>query len=203
MALSNILCDAWIYSKGEIYYVHHVTIKTGVIVFRAGLNSKWIGINQINSNSISELEQKLIWIKRFGTKWIELELELKGFELDWNWNWIYRNLASDMFVMLQSMLYRQLWVLLCRQWCLMTKKSWTMKLLVKHYPAINKCMKLINGKSIRLILLTYVNECWLGTAWKNHWNYPDTNHSFLVSHAKQILPRYHKWSQDISKHSKV
>ena len=47
------------------------------------------------------------------------------------------------------------------------QESWTMKLLVKHYPAINHWMKLMNGKSIRLILLPCVNECWLGTASKN------------------------------------
>ena len=43
-------------------------------------------------------------------------------------------------------------------WCLMTKKSWTMKLLVKHYPAVNQWMKLMNGKSIMLVLLPCVNE---------------------------------------------
>ena len=56
-----------------------------------------------------------------------------------------------------------------------------------NYPAINQWMKLMNGKSIRLVLLPCVNECWLGTASKNHWNYPDNNHTFPVSHAKLIL----------------
>ena len=36
------------------------------------------------------------------------------------------------------------------------------------YPAINQWMKLMNGKSIRLVLLPCVNECWLRTASKNH-----------------------------------
>ena len=67
-----------------------------------------------------------------------------------------RNRASDIFVMLRRIFYGQLGVLLCRQWCLMTKKSWTMKLLVKHYPAVNQWMKLMNGKLI-LLNFCYVN----------------------------------------------
>ena len=47
------------------------------------------------------------------------------------------------------------------------QNSWTMKLLVKHYPAVNQWMKQMNGKSSRLVLLPGVNECWLGTASKN------------------------------------
>ena len=50
-----------------------------------------------------------------------------------------------MFVMLQRIFDKQWGVLLCRQWCLVTKKSWAMKLLVKHYLAINQRMKGING----------------------------------------------------------
>ena len=48
-------------------------------------------------------------------------------------------------------------------------------------------------------------EVWLGTASKNHWNCPDNNYPYPVSCVKQIqgLPRYHKWSQDISKQSKM
>ena len=61
-----------------------------------------------------------------------------------------------------------------------------MKLLVKHYTAINLWMKLLNEKSIRLVLLPSVNECWSGTDSKNHLNCPGNNHTFPVSHAKQI-----------------
>ena len=63
--------------------------------------------------------------------------------------------------MIQMIFYRQLGVLI-------TKKGWTMKLLVKHYPAVNQWMTLMNGKSVRVVLLPCVNECWLGTASKNH-----------------------------------
>ena len=56
---------------------------------------------------------------------------------------------------------------------LVTKESWTMKLLVKHYPVINQWMKLMNGKQIRFVQLPCANECWLGTGSKNH-----SNHTF-------------------------
>ena len=85
-----------------------------------------------------------------------------------------RNLAYDTFVMLRRTFYRQLGVLL-----------W---------------MKLMNGKSISQ--LPCVNECWLGTASKNHCICPDNNHTFPVSHAKQI-PRQLQLMQHISKLSKV
>ena len=55
-----------------------------------------------------------------------------------------------MFVMLRRIFFTPLGVVLCRQWCLKTKTSWTMMLLVKRYPAINnynQCMKMMNWKS--------------------------------------------------------
>ena len=52
---------------------------------------KRIGIDQFNSDSWSG-------------NWIELEF--KDFEL--NWNWMKRNWASDIFVMLRRVFYRQL-----------------------------------------------------------------------------------------------
>ena len=139
----------------------------------------------------------MIGIERFGTKLIQLEL--KDFELNqnweilnWNWNWIKKNRAPDSFVMLRRIFYRQLGVLLCRQWCLMAKKRWTTKFLVKHYLAVNQWMKLMNGESIRLVLLSCMNECWLGTASKNHWYCPGNNQTFPVSHFTQpILPSSH------------
>ena len=106
-----------------------------------------------------------------------------------NWNWIKRNWAYDIVEMLRRISYRQLEVLLCKQWCLMTKKSSTMKLVVKYYPKINQWMKLMNGKSIRLVLLSCVNECWLGTASNSHLNCPNNSHTYPVSYTKQIIIR--------------
>ena len=120
---------------------------------------------------------------------LERELKLKDFEQnESNWNWKILNWTGIEWKGIEHMIF----CMLCRQWCLMTKTSWTMKLLVKHYPATNQWIKLMNGKSIRLVLLACVNECWLGTVSKNHWNCPDNNHTFPVSHAKQILglPRW-------------
>jgi len=93
----------------------------------------------------------------------------------------YENIDRNMF-------YIHLGVLLCRQWCLVAKKSWTLKLLVKHYAAINQWMKLLNGKSIRLVdCLVWMSAGWGLTQKPKHWNCPDNSHTFQVSHAKQII----------------
>ena len=142
---------------------------------------KRIGIDQLNSGIGSGIE-------RFGTNCIGIEhfwidLELKDIELELNEKelsiWYFCGVAQDILQTVGSIAV-QAW-----QWCLMTKNSCTINLPFKHYPAINQLMKLMNGKSIMLFLLPFVNECWLGTASEKHWNCPDNNHIFLVSHAKQ------------------
>ena len=62
-----------------------------------------------------------------------------------------RNLASDIFVMLRRIFFTPMGVLLYRQWCLVNKTSWIMKVLVKYYPATNWWIKLMNGKSAALL----------------------------------------------------
>ena len=104
------------------------------------VNSKIIGIDQFNSNSILELE---------------LELEFKDLEQnELNWNWIKRNWASDIFVMLRRTFYRHLGV------CLMTKKSWTMKLLVKHYPATNQHLDETDEWEVIRLGLVWMSAGW-------------------------------------------
>ena len=51
----------------------------------------------------------------------------------------------------------------------------------------NPRMKLMNEKSISRVLLLLSNECWQGTASKNHLNCLDSYDTFSVSHAMQIL----------------
>ena len=117
-----------------------------------------------------------IGIERF---WSELDLN----EVIW---------ASDIFVMLRMIFYRQLGVLLCRQWCLITKKSWTMNLLVK---AINQWMKLVNGKSIRRVLMPCLKDCWLGTASKYGMIWAIINYVILLQIIWNNTKSAQIWSQ--------
>ena len=61
------------------------TLKIIIMQYRAGVNSKSIGIGQFNCNSIPELEQELE-LKDLEKKMIEseLELELKDSEINWH-----------------------------------------------------------------------------------------------------------------------
>ena len=116
------------------------------------------------------------WIG-FERFWIEPEFELEDSELELNEKelsiWYLCDAVKDILQIVGSITVQAM--------VFMTKESWTMKLLVKHYKVTNQWMKLMNGKSIRLVLLPCVNECWQGTASKNHWNFPDNNHTFPVS----------------------
>jgi len=86
----------------------------------------------------------------------DIELELNEMELIIG----YCCDAMDMFTPLP------LGVLLCKQCYLVAKKSWTMKLPVKHYPATKQWMKLMNGKSIRLVLLSCLKRMLAGDCFK-------------------------------------
>ena len=112
----------------QISYINIITEITGDT--RAGSIQKELEL--IISIPILELEQ---------------ELELKVFVI-----------LRRTFLWCCEGYFTQLGVLLCRQWCLLIKKSWTKKLLVKRYPAINQQMKLMNGKSISLV--------WMSAGWR-------------------------------------
>ena len=82
--------------------------------------------------------------------------DLEQNESNWKLNWMKWNLVSDISVMLGIIYVYTSGSMAVQATVFNYQKSWTMKMLFKHYPVINLWMKLMNVKSVRHVLLIWI-----------------------------------------------